>query len=504
LPNGIDDWGWAVRRAELAPAAIVQPSNVLFLMSDEHTREVLGCYGNQTVQTPNLDRLAASGTRFDNAYTPSPICVSARASLATGRWVHDIGAWSSAEPYTGGQPGWGHELVDNGHRVISIGKLHYRSSEDPNGFDQEYLPLHVINELGWLKGLIRDPLPSYDEGTSELADQVGVGETDYTRYDRKICNAACEWIGHHGTAEEKPWMLFVSFVSPHYPLQAPQAFFDLHTPADVGRPRSQHQQPSHPVLEKMYQFYDYDRHFSDASTLQARLGYYGLCSFVDHLVGRVLDTLADCGLTGSTRVIYTSDHGELLGNHGMWTKMLMYEESAGIPLIISGPGIPSDNAVSTPASLVDCHPTIVESVAGVNVTDDAPRPGHSLLALANGDEPDRTVLSEYHDGGAPTGYFMIRRDEWKYVHYVGAAAQLFNLRDDPFEENDLGHDWGHRGVRSECEAALRALLDPDAVNRQAFADQARRIEALGGREAILRMRDQEFGFTPLSGLLDED
>ena len=119
------------------------------------------------------------------------------------------------------------------------------------------------------------------------------------------------------------------------------------------------------------------------------------------------------------------------------------------------------------------------------------------MSLANGDEPDRTVLSEYHDGGAPTGYFMIRRDQWKYVHYVGAAPQLFNLRDDPFEENDLGRHGDHRGIASECEAALRGILDPDAVNRLAFSDQARRIEALGGREAILRMTGQEFGFTPL-------
>lgn len=123
------------------------------------------------------------------------------------------------------------------------------------------------------------------------------------------------------------------------------------------------------------------------------------------------------------------------------------------------------------------------------------------MDLANGAEPDRTVLSEYHDGGASTGYFMIRRDEWKYIHYAGADAQLFNLRDDPFEENDLGRDAGHRGVRSDCEAALRAILDPDAVNRRAFADQARRIEALGGRDAILRMTEQEFGFTPLTDVM---
>ncbi len=484
------------------PGAFVKPSNVLFLMSDEHTREVLGCYGNPKVQTPNLDGLAASGTRFDNAYTPSPVCVSARASLATGRWVHETGAWSSAEPYSGSQPSWGHSLIEKGHRVVSIGKLHYRSTRDANGFEQEHMPMHVVNELGWVKGLLRDPLPSYDEGTGELSAQVGAGDTDYTRYDRKICDSACHWIEHHGPEQKQPWVLFVSFVSPHYPLQAPQAFHDRYMATDVGISRSAHAQPKHSVLEAMYRFYDYDRHFTASSALEARIGYYGLCSFVDHLVGRVLGTLDDCDLTSSTRIIYTSDHGELLGNHGMWTKMLMYEESAGIPLIISGPGIPAGKSVATPVSLVDCHPTIVESV-GANIEQEGtPRPGHSLVALARGAEPERTILSEYHDGGAPTGYFMIRRNEWKYVHYVGAAAQLFNLRDDPFEDNDLGRDVDHRGIRADCEAALRAILDPDAVNRLAFSDQARRIEALGGRDAILQMSEQAFGFTPLAGSLD--
>lgn len=502
LRNGTSDWDSPGNSVEVDREAYVKASNVLVLMSDEHTREVLGCYGNETVRTPNLDRLAALGTRFDNAYTPSPVCVSARASLATGRWVHETGCWSSAEPYTGSQPGWGHRLIAGGHRVVSVGKLHYRSKIDDNGFDPELIPMHVVNELGWVKGLLRDPLPSYEEGTSELATQVGAGDTEYARYDERVSDAACDWIETHGRSQDKPWVLFVSFVSPHYPLQAPPVFYDLYTRDDVGLPRHAHEQPQHPVLAKLYDFYDYDRHFDEASTLQARLGYYGLCSFVDYQVGNVLGVLEDCGLTDSTRVIYTSDHGELLGNHGMWTKMLMYEESAGIPLIMSGPGIPAGNAVSTPASLVDCHPTILECVGMPAEDDDSPRPGHSLVTLANGAAPERTVLSEYHDGGAITGYFMIRRDEWKYIHYAGADAQLFNLDDDPFEENDLGRDADHRGVRADCESALRAIVDPEAVNRQAFSDQARRIEALGGREAILRMSGQAFGFTPITGVMD--
>ncbi len=133
----------------------MRATNLLILCSDEHTPRAMGCAGHAIVKTPNLDRLAARGTRFTSAYTPSPICVPARASLATGRHVHRTGCWSSAEPYDGAIPGWGHRLIAEGHRVVSIGKLHYRDTSDPNGFDPEILPMHVLNGIGWATALLR-------------------------------------------------------------------------------------------------------------------------------------------------------------------------------------------------------------------------------------------------------------------------------------------------------------------------------------------------------------
>ena len=478
----------------------MQPKNLLFIMADEHARGVLGCYGNSVVRTPNLDRLAAAGTRFTNAYTPSPVCVSARASLATGRWVHETGCWSSAEPYDGSIPGWGHRLAAAGHRVASVGKLHYRRAGDPNGFEPEVLPLHVVGGRGWVKGLLRDPLPDYGNSTREFAEQVGRGETGYTLYDRRICEAARAWLDETGRSQREPWVLFVSFVSPHFPLIAPRRFYDLHDFADIGPPHRPDETPDHPVLEALYGFYDYKAHFTQERLRGARLGYYGLCAFVDHLVGELLETLEGLGLAEETRVIYTSDHGEMLGNHGMWTKMLMNEDSAGIPLIMSGPGVPAGRTVATPVSLVDCYPTIVEGAGEALDAGEAALPGKNLVAIAEGEEPERAILSEFHDGGAPTGYFMVRKAEWKYIHYAGSRPQLFNLAEDPLEDEDLGTSAAHAGVRGDCEALLRDILDPEAVNRRAFADQARKIASLGGREAILAMGSEDFGFTPLTDI----
>ncbi len=484
--------------------SLAKPRNLLFIMADEHARDALGCYGNKKIRTPNLDRLAAGGTRFATAYTPSPTCVPARASLATGRWVHQNGCWSSAEPYDGAISGWGHRLIAKGHRVASVGKLHYRRTADPNGFDEEIVPMHVTGAIGWVKGLLRDRLPPYEEATRELAEQVGAGETGYVHYDRRICDLACRWIGRDGVAAaDKPWVLFVSFVSPHFPLIAPEPHFNLYDDEDVGWPHRHRETPDHPALKELYRFYNYRDHFTDARVRAGRRGYYGLCSLVDDLVGRLLAALEAQGLAAETNVLYTSDHGEMLGDHGMWTKMVMYEGSAGIPLILNGPDVPRGRVVETPVSLVDCHQTILEGVGeGLSAADEA-LPGRSLFRIAGGETPERTVLSEFHDGGSVTGCFMIRREEWKYLHYAGSRPQLFDLANDPLEDEDLGESPRHAGVRRDCEAALREILDPDAVNRRAFADQARRLAALGGREAVLAMEGCHFGFTPLDDIAGE-
>ena len=150
----------------------MQGRNVVFIMSDEHSRRVLGSYGNTVVKSPNLDALAAGGTQFENAYCNCPICVPSRASFATGRYVHAIGYWDNAFPYRGTPASWGHRLHDTDHRCDSIGKLHYRGSDDPNGFDNEILPLHVLEGEGDVQGMLRRPPPTRDS-TGQLAGDAG-------------------------------------------------------------------------------------------------------------------------------------------------------------------------------------------------------------------------------------------------------------------------------------------------------------------------------------------
>ena len=169
--------------------AEVAPKNLLVIISDEHRRDAMGCMGHPLVKTPNLDALAARGALFENAYTPSPMCVPTRAAIACGDHVHKLGHWDSATPYDGKIRSWMRQLRDGGVDVTSIGKLHFRSSDDDNGFSREILPMHVVGGVGWAVGLLRENPPSYDSA-AELASDVGVGTSTYTDYDLEITAAA--------------------------------------------------------------------------------------------------------------------------------------------------------------------------------------------------------------------------------------------------------------------------------------------------------------------------
>lgn len=449
-------------------------TNTLILMADEFACSGLGCYGAPFARTPRLDALAGAGARFEAAYTPSPICVSARASIATGRYLHEIGHWSSAEPYDGSRPGWGHRLMEAGHDVVSIGKLHYRSAADPTGFSRQIMPTHVVDGIGWTKGLIRDVIPDYGR-TEDLAQEIGPGETDYIAHDRQVTAEAAAWLADPAR-RQRPWAAFVSWFSPHYPLIAPEEFFALFDPRDFESRTED--LPDHPILRQIGGFFAHERHFTPETRGIARAGYFALCAFIDAQVGAVVDALAVAGLDGETRVIFTSDHGEMLGEKGFWTKSNMYEAAARVPLILSGPGV-TPGVRTDPVSLIDLAPT----VAGAEGF-----PGRSLLAPP---DPDRTVISEYHDGGSPVGITMVRWGGWKYVHYAqGNPPQLFDLAADPGETANLADT--HSEALAEGRRRMHEFLDPEAVDARAHADQGRRVAELGGREAILAAPDWQF------------
>ena len=473
--------------------------NLLLVMADEFARHMLGCAGHPLVQTPHLDGLARRGVRFTQAYTNSPICVPARAAMHTGRHVHDIRCWDSTQPYRGQHESWAHRLRRHGYDAVSAGKLHFRRTQDDNGFARELRPMHVKDGIGWAPGLLRDPLGVYP-AAAELAAQVGARETEYHAYDRAVAAAATGWLEARAAAGGPPWALFVSFVSPHYPLAAPQRWFDLYADADPPPPKPYAGNwREHPALRETLRFFDYDRYFDTAARDAAIRGYLALVSFVDDLIGQVLAALEAGGFADNTTVLFTSDHGEMLGDFGLWTKQLMFEGSAGIPMILAGPGIAAGRTVKTPVSLVDVFPTLLGAAGALSNSGACPdpRPGRSLLEIAaSPDDPDRPVLAEYHDGGSVTGAFMLRRGDWKLVRHEGFPPQFFNLGQDPDEQRDLATEPAAADALDSLQADLRRIVDPADANAQAFADQRARLDELGGAEAVRAMQGYDFGHSP--------
>jgi choline-sulfatase len=483
----------------------MEPRNLLIIMSDQHSRNVLGCYGHPLVRTPNLDQLAARGTRFTSCWTPSPVCIPARASFATGKYIHQIGFWDNADPYDGSIPSWHHRLREAGHDVVSIGKLHFRSDGDDCGFSRSIIPMQVIEGKGDLLGLIRDDLPVRG-AAYKMARMAGPGESPYTQYDRAIARQAQTWLSEEAPKlKAKPWVLFVSFVCPHYPLTAPEEHFyryfdDERLPAPLFYDRSE--RPDHPFIRDYVKSFNFDDYFEDqAAVRRAVAGYFGLCSFMDEQAGKVMNALSASGLAATTRVIYTSDHGDAVGKRGLWGKSTLYEETCGVPLIVVGEGLPSGQVVETPANLIDIYPFIVECVGGDPAMVDADHPGVSIARLAQGEQPDRTVLSEYHGMGSTTGAFAIRYGQFKYVHYVKYAPQLFDLANDPEEATDLAADPKYASVRNSCEARLRAMLSPEDIDARAKKRQAEQLERYGGRQAVIARGD--LGFSPPPGVRAE-
>lgn len=475
----------------------MKPKNLLILFSDEHNPKVMGAAGHPFIATPHLDALAARGTRFTQATTPCPICVPARASLATGRYNHEIGFWDNADPYEGSVRSWHHTVRDAGHRVVSIGKLHFRGAPgDDNGFSEERIAMHVIEGKGDLLALNRGPDALPRAGARKLIGMAGPGESDYTRYDRDITAQAQIWLREQAPLfNDKPWVLFVSLVAPHFPLTAPPEHYYRYALGDLPMPKqyAPADRPHHPHLDEYARIIPYDASMrGPADVRRALAGYFGLVSFLDEQVGKILSTLKDAGLDQTTRILYTADHGDNNGARGLWGKSTFYEESVGVPMILAGPDVPAGRIVTTPASLVDVDATVCEAV-GLTTR---PSSGQSLFKLLESPHADRMILSEYHATGSREAAFMVQDQRYKYLRYVSYPAQLYDRHNDPEELTDIAGDPASAPVIKRMEEALRAWLDPAEVDARAKRRQADMLAANGGWDAVMQRGDLPYSPPP--------
>jgi choline-sulfatase len=479
----------------------MKKTNLLFLLSDNHARQGLGIASGGRVRTPHLDALARRGTWFASAYTASPICCPARASLACGRYPHETGYWDNAIVYDGRVPSWHHRLRAAGHRCAALGKLHFRSTEDDNGFSEEIVPMHILGGKGGVSMLLRwsgeEPV---NVGQWEMyAEKSGPGSTSYQTYDAEITRRAVEWLEARADARsESPWALMVSYVSAHPPFSVPHRLLDLYEGVDVPTPPGLRpgERSEHPAVRHLRETFVY-RDLDEAMVRRITRAYYALCTHLDEQIGTVLAALRRLGFADDTRIVYTSDHGEMLGAHGLLGKFNLFEGSAGVPMIMTGPDVPAGHVVEEPVSHIDLYPTILEAFGLPSSGEGHPPHARSLWPIMRGEARHDPVFAEYHAAGSAAGSWMVRSGNYKLIYHVGAPAQLFDLARDPGELCDLcGMEEGCAEA-ARLEARLREMCDPEEIDRRAKADQRAKAEFWGGNDAI--RQEGLLVFTPAPG-----
>ncbi len=464
-----------------------RPMNLVIILSDQHSRHMLGCYGNEKIKTPNLDQLAAEGVRFDEAYCNSPICVPSRAVFATGNYASRNGYWDNAHAFGGEVRSWGGRLLEEGYSVTAIGKLHYKNDSPRTGFVDQRIPLNIKNGVGDVYGAIRDrDITRYQFRDALLT--AGAGESDYIVYDREVARRAAEYLKTEGMKKEKPFVLYVGFVTPHFPLIVPQQYLKLYPDeAAIQKPvRFEREEWSHHPVVEDYRRYCGTGQVSREQAIHAIRTYYGLCTFMDEQVGAVLAALREAGLEDDTRILYSADHGDTMGEHGVYFKSTMYEGSVGIPMILKGPDLPAGTRSDTIVSLADIYPTVLDCVGIEPDAEDRRLPGKSLWAYAKGAKEERIAFSEYYSQGIYTAMFMLRKDAYKYIHYVGECPQLFHLGEDPSEQYNLAEQPEYQETLRQMYRELKEIADVEQLEVESKAAQKRLLDGHGGREAFLR------------------
>lgn len=465
---------------------MTRTNNLILFVTDNHARSFLGAAGHSHVRTPNLDCLARRGVLFENAYAATTLCCPARAAIATGRYPHQTGYWDNATMYDGAIKTWHHRLRDEGISVTAIGKLHYRSEKDDNGFTEEIHTMHVVGGIGSPLTLLRateEGVPSRS-GHKAIYGNSGPGQTDYQIYDRQITERAIEWL-HKNADNPEPWALIVSYPSPHPPFRADQEFWDLYPPKDMPLPSTWDapDRYDHPAMAYLAWMNQLPEGMDETFMRQAYAGYCALISQTDAEIGKVIDKANDLGLTDTTWMAYTSDHGEAIGAHGILGKANLHEHSTGVPLIMAGPGLPEAKTVSDCVGHVDLFPTILD-LFDVSTSHDQGLPGCSLLQVIDGRQDPRPGFVEYHAMGSLNSSFLIRDGNWKLIYHVNMPNQLFDLASDPDEANDLLANKSSHPKEAELVALLRERIDPEAMDARSKADQLARIEALGGYDVV--------------------
>ena len=439
--------------------------NILILHSDEHSFRFLSARsrerGGEPCHTPTLDGLIAQGVNFDAAYCQMPLCTPSRISMLTGRHAHRCGAWTNGSILDPDLPTFGSHFQANGYETAVVGKTHLGGSLQHAGFGAR-----PYGDFGGPCSHQPDPLNKTGDGLRTRTVDAGISEVpESLLQENMIARESLAWLREHRHANpDKPWLVYTSFSRPHFPLTAPKRFFDRYYPEGVTPPwvRRTGDSADHPMTVGAIKGFRTEE-IAEDEMMKARAAYFAAVDFLDEILGDFLALLDRDGFLDNTVIVYTSDHGELVGEHGIWWKNTWHEAAAHVPFIFSLPehrnGSLDAREIRTPVSLADLFPTLCglanlncpDGVDGVDLTDVLK--GETSSALNN-----RTgVITESPNPrwGKGTEFRMIRSKQYKYIAFRDCEDLAFDMETDPDEQrNLLKHDPDNADLKALREAVL--------------------------------------------------
>lgn len=456
--------------------------NILFIQCDQMTAAALPAAGNTVVKAPHLDRLAREGVMFRRAYCPSPLCVPSRAAMMTGALPSRTGAYDNAGEFPAGIPTMAHYLRLQGYHTQLIGKMHFIGPDQLHGYEDR--PVTDVYPAGF------DWVPDWTLGEDDrlawyhdMSSVLRAGPLDAALqidYDQEVAFRAQRALVDAARDRSRPFFITTSFTFPHDPFEVPPSYWNAYEGLTIDPPRVpaipfDQQDPHSQRLAKMMEADKVDPR--PDQVLNARRGYYAAVSYVDAMTGELIGLLESLGLTDNTVVVFTSDHGEMLGERGLWYKMSPFEGSASVPLIFWSKARFQPREVDQPVSILDLLPTLVE-IGGGHSGRHLPFAidGESLLPLLRGEigAQHGDVVMEYLGEGVHAPMVMMVRGPYKFVRCPGDPDLLFDVVDDPFELDNLTGDPRHQGVYGEMAEAVELRWEFDTLTADVLASQARR------------------------------
>jgi len=462
--------------------------NILMIMADQLPAWAVGAYGHPLVRTPNMDALAARGVLLESAYSNCPICAPSRAGMCTGQYVSRIGAFDNGADFPSSTPTFMHHLRRADYRVWLSGKMHFIGPDQMHGFQRRLTPEIYPSSFVWTPDWTKGAYPNPGTNTLQLKEAGRCTWSQQLDHDEEVhfrATEALRELARRRQDDDRPFFLCASYTHPHEPFFITPEWWDLYDHDAIDMPSV----PERP-LDKMHPFDQWLQihHMADqyspteADIRNTRHAFYGMISYFDSKVGGLVAELERLGLADNTVVLVTSDHGEMMGEHGMWFKRTYFEGSTRVPLLFAGPSLaPGGRRVANPVSLVDLFPTFLE-LSGLDGWRDIEKQvdGDSLCGLLRGESrPWKDhALSEYYSEGVVQPMRMVVRGGLKYVYVHHEAPQLFDLLTDPHELENVIDDAAYFDRLAGLKPLVHEGWDPDALREQVIASQQRRLTIL--------------------------